>query len=240
MLSIPPTTPIQTQNQQSQQQNVVGVNAPVSEEEAANKNKPEIVNNAQDVEKSTNTKDLGFELTEAEKQIVNELKARDREVRAHEQAHAATAGSLAKGGPSYEYQKGPDGQLYAIGGHVSIDVSVVPGDPQATLDKAERIQRAALAPAQPSAQDRAVAAHASSMAAEARVEIRQEAFEQQQAAINESEVRSQTDENEANKAVCAEGGGQHASGSHTISVVLDNTFNSSIENKQDALISIAA
>jgi len=44
------------------------------------------------------------------------LKARDREVRAHEAAHTAAAGSLAKGGPSFTFQRGSDGRLYAVGG----------------------------------------------------------------------------------------------------------------------------
>jgi len=241
MLSISPTIPQQTQSQQAQQKDITGVHAHVDSDQKthANNNPAKVVNEAKSAEKNTNTKDPNLEFTEAEKQILNELKARDREVRAHEQAHAAAAGSLAKGGPSYEYQKGPDGQLYAIGGHISIDVSIVPGDPKATLEKAEKIQRAALAPAQPSAQDRAVAANASSMAAEARVEIRQEAIEQQQT-DNVSEFDLSTDEKEETEAICAECGGQHASASHTTSIALHETFNSNIENEQNALIDIAA
>ncbi len=107
---------------------------------------------------------------EVQRQI-NELKARDQEVRAHELAHAAAAGGLAKGGPTFEYQRGPDGQLYAVGGEVQIDTSGIPGDPEATLQKAQQIQQAALAPAQPSAQDRSVAVAAAAMAATARAEI---------------------------------------------------------------------
>ena len=104
-------------------------------------------------------------------QQLNELRIRDQEVRAHELAHMAAAGGLAKGGPTFEYQRGPDGRLYAVGGEVQIDTSGVPGDPEATLQKAEQIQRAALAPAQPSAQDRSVAVAAAAMAAAARAEL---------------------------------------------------------------------
>jgi len=100
-----------------------------------------------------------------------QLAARDREVRAHEQAHLSAGGSLVTSGPSYSYQIGPDGRRYAIGGEVGIDTSPVRDDPQATLDKARRIVAAALAPAQPSAQDLSVAARATRMAAEARAEI---------------------------------------------------------------------
>ena len=53
---------------------------------------------------------------------------------------------------------GPDGNRYAIGGEVSIDVAPVDGDPEATIAKMEIVKAAALAPAEPSAQDRKVAA----------------------------------------------------------------------------------
>lgn len=110
--------------------------------------------------------------TPAEKKLIEELKARDREVRAHEAAHKSAAGSLARGGPSYSYQRGPDGVSYAIGGEVQIDLSPVPGNPEATLRKAQQIRAAALAPAQPSAQDYAVAAQAAQMAVEAQRQTR--------------------------------------------------------------------
>ena len=105
-----------------------------------------------------------------EQQLIRELAARDREVRQHELNHAAAGGQYA-GAPSYEFQRGPDGRLYAVGGEVSIDTSPVPNDPKATLEKAEVILRAALSVAEPSAQDRAVAARATALAAEARAEL---------------------------------------------------------------------
>ena len=107
----------------------------------------------------------------AESQQLRELKKRDREVRTHELAHLSAAGQHARGGPTFKYERGPDGQRYVVGGHVNIDTSSVAGDPEATLRKAEVVRRAALAPANPSPQDRSVAANASSMAAEARREI---------------------------------------------------------------------
>lgn len=112
---------------------------------------------------------------------VEKLKARDREVRAHEAAHMAAAGGLARGGANFSYQRGPDGQLYAIGGEVGIDISSVPGNPHAMLRKAEIIRRAALAPAQPSSQDRAVAAAASQMQAAAQAELRKQRISELQA-----------------------------------------------------------
>ena len=62
----------------------------------------------------------GDEQLKAEQEQTQELAARDREVRAHEQAHASVAGQYAKG-ISYTYQRGPDGVSYAVGGEVQID-----------------------------------------------------------------------------------------------------------------------
>ncbi len=105
-------------------------------------------------------------LDEGEKEQVKKLKARDAEVRAHEQAHMAAAGSLAQGGPNYVFQTGPDGKQYAIGGSVKIDTS--PGStPEETVRKAQQIRAAALAPSDPSGQDLKVAASAASMEVEA-------------------------------------------------------------------------
>ncbi len=115
--------------------------------------------------------DGGKALSEDERRQVEELKKRDREVRAHEQAHLAAAGGYAMGGARYTYKMGPDGKRYAVGGEVPIDVSEVPGNPQATLQKAMTVRRAALAPSNPSSADRAIAAKAAMMAAQARQEM---------------------------------------------------------------------
>lgn len=104
-----------------------------------------------------------------EQKVIDQLEMRDREVRAHEQAHAAIGGSLA-GAPSYEFQTGPDGKKYAVGGEVSIDVSKT-NDPESTIRKMQTVRAAALAPAEPSSQDRKVAAQASQNIAEARSEM---------------------------------------------------------------------
>ena len=112
-----------------------------------------------------------LELTPEEEQQVDELKQRDREVRTHEQAHLAAAGPHALGGPTYDFQNGPDGRSYAVGGEVQIDTSPVEGDPEATIRKAQTIRAASLSPAEPSAQDRAVAAAATQMEAHAQREL---------------------------------------------------------------------
>lgn len=116
----------------------------------------------------------GKPLSDEEQKQVKQLEKRDLEVKAHEAAHKASAGGNVRGGASYDYQTGPDGRQYAVGGHVDIDVSPVQGNPRATLQKAQTVQRAALAPADPSGQDRAVAAAAARMALQAQGEVAQE------------------------------------------------------------------
>ena len=103
-------------------------------------------------------------------QEIQKLQQRDAEVKAHEQAHLSTAGQYAAGGASFTYTTGPNGKRYATGGEVPIDLSKEK-DPQATLMKMTQVRRAALAPANPSAADRNIAARASMIAAEARSEL---------------------------------------------------------------------
>ena len=110
-------------------------------------------------------------LTEQEIRLVEELKSRDSEVKAHEMAHIAAGGQYITSGARLSYQKGPDGINYAVGGEVSIDTSPIPGDPEATARKMRQVQLAALAPASPSSQDRKVASRAASQAAKALSEL---------------------------------------------------------------------
>ncbi len=110
------------------------------------------------------------ELTQAEKQQVAKLQAADTEVKAHEQAHLAASGGLNASAPSYEYQTGPDGKKYAVAGEVNVSASES-SNPEANLKNAEQLKRAALAPANPSAQDKAVARHADQMIMQAQQEI---------------------------------------------------------------------
>ncbi len=110
-------------------------------------------------------------LDEQELKKVEELARRDREVRSHELAHLAAAGPYAQGGIKLKYTQGPDGKRYAVGGEVGIDTSPVPGDPEATLEKARAIRAAAMAPVEPSAQDRRVAVEAARLMAQAQAEL---------------------------------------------------------------------
>ena len=153
------------------------------------------VGEAQDPSRATNgtegqasrSKPGGEEsLAPEEEKQVKELKERDREVRRHEQAHKAAAGGLANGGPKFEYETGPDGRRYVVGGEVNIDTSPVPGDPQATIQKMERVRQAALAPGEPSAQDRAVAAQASAAQRQARTELAEQRKQSAEAGESQS------------------------------------------------------
>jgi hypothetical protein len=118
------------------------------------------------------------ELSEEERKKVEELKRIDQAVKAHEQAHKAAGGQYVRGGANYEYRRGPDGKLYAVGGEVQIDVSAVEGDPEATIKKMETVRRAALAPQDPSPQDRRVAAEATRRENRARIQLQKEKFDE--------------------------------------------------------------
>lgn len=130
------------------------------------------------------------QLTEEEQKQIDELKARDREVKTHEQAHIAAGGSYVKGGATYDYQTGPDGKQYAVGGSVNIDTSPVDGDPEATIAKAQVVIKAALAPAEPSGQDQKVASAARQMMNEARKELTSQ---------NNAEINADTNTDTENK-----------------------------------------
>lgn len=107
------------------------------------------------------------ELKPDEKKENEDLQRIDTEVKAHEQAHMSAGGGLVRGGVSYQYQKGPDGKMYAVGGEVQIDISPVSGNPEATISKMQQIKSAALAPADPSAQDKQVAGVATQIESQA-------------------------------------------------------------------------
>ncbi|MFW5750479.1 MAG: putative metalloprotease CJM1_0395 family protein [Planctomycetota bacterium] len=126
----------------------------------------------------------GRPLSPPELRQVRELQRRDAEVRAHEQAHLSAAGSHARGGAQMNFQRGPDGRSYAVGGEVSIDAGAEP-DPHRTQTKMRQVRRAALAPAEPSAQDRRIAAKAASRGNAAAMDIR--ALAQAERAIEQAE-----------------------------------------------------
>lgn len=119
------------------------------------------------------TSSTGEPLSKEQEAQVRDLKKRDAEVKAHEQAHAAVGGAYASA-PKYTYTRGPDGKKYAVGGEVQIDTSPE-RTPDATIRKMDVVIRAALAPAEPSSQDRSVAR----MAQQQRIEAQQQLAQQQ-------------------------------------------------------------
>jgi len=121
------------------------------------------------ISKKANAPRVG-ELSDTDRRQLEALKSTDRAVRAHEAAHMAAGGSLVTSGASFSFETGPDGQRYAVAGEVGIDTSKG-RTPEETLVRAQQIRAAALAPADPSGQDRSVAAAAAQMAADARAEI---------------------------------------------------------------------
>ena len=127
-------------------------------------------------EQTTTIQNNPQKLTEEELAVVNELKKRDQEVRMHEKVHAATGGSFT-GQPVYSFETGPDGRKYAVDGEVSVDMSPIEGDPKATIAKMRKVYSAALAPVEPSIEDKKIANEASRIIAEAQSQLFKESID---------------------------------------------------------------
>ncbi|MBR2207418.1 MAG: hypothetical protein IJ859_01260 [Synergistaceae bacterium] len=153
------------------------------EAEALNENKA--AENTQNIIKAeTERREEAKKEDEAEDQKEaqeKELENIQREVVAHEAAHQAAAGELG-GGVSYSYTEGPDGKSYITGGEVPIKLKEG-RTPEETLRNMQQVQRAANAPADPSGQDRQVAAKAAAIASKARQEIINENSEEFKAEV---------------------------------------------------------
>jgi hypothetical protein len=124
-----------------------------------------------------------------EQQQISELKSRDREVRAHEQAHASVGGQYTTS-PTFTFERGPDGVSYAIAGQVQIDMSEVPGDLQASINKLETVRAAALAPAEPSSVDRQVATEASRRISQLRADLQTQRTDELRTGLSRAEVEN--------------------------------------------------
>lgn len=138
---------------------------------SGNLSSPQAVQPSGTLEAGGATTATGEPLTREQAEQVRDLQQRDAEVRAHEQAHASVGGPYASA-PSYTYTQGPDGRRYATGGEVQIDTSPE-RTPEATIRKMDIVIRAALAPAEPSSQDRTVARTAQQQRQEAQNQIAQ-------------------------------------------------------------------
>lgn len=91
------------------------------------------------------------------------LQIADFGVRAQEGQHYRAAFGLGSA-PEYDYELGPDGELYAVGGHVGISPGPA-ATPEDAAKDADTMARAALAATDVSAQDVSVARSAQSRAA---------------------------------------------------------------------------
>ena len=128
-------------------------------------------------------------LSQEEEQLVQDLQSRDTEVRAHEAAHQS--GGAATGGASFTYQQGPDGKMYAVGGEVSISISSG-STPEETIANARAVIASAMAPANPSGQDLAVASSARVMMMKAQ---QQKAKEMQEEILGKETYKNEADKN---------------------------------------------
>ncbi|WDD98911.1 putative metalloprotease CJM1_0395 family protein [Thalassomonas actiniarum] len=166
---------VSLQEQQEQDENTVGDSTQNRNQSSEQSSDQETEQNQEQAQEADASGEPGQEAQPdaeqlAEQQEIQALKSRDQEVRAHELAHASVGGSTT-GSPTYTYQQGPDGRKYAVGGEVSVDLSPVSGDPQATIAKMQKVHAAALAPAEPSGQDKQVAATASRIILQAQSEL---------------------------------------------------------------------
>ncbi|MDD2790389.1 MAG: putative metalloprotease CJM1_0395 family protein [Sulfurimonas sp.] len=150
--------------------------------EASSKNQEENFDKNKSTQDDTEPKNKEAEKKKAqgdlsveELQMVQELQARDTEVRAHEAAHQSAGAST--GGASFSYQEGPDGKMYAIGGEVSISFKSGQTSEE-TIQNAQAVIAAAMAPANPSPQDYAVASSARIMMMKAQQQLAKEAQDQ--------------------------------------------------------------
>lgn len=182
-------------------------------------------NNTQNNDKNAGQKNIG-ELSLEEQRIVSELQAADTNVRAHEAAHMAAGGGLTSPA-SYTYEQGPDNKMYAVAGEVGISTSEG-NTPQESLNKAQTIRRAALAPADPSPQDLKVAAQAASMEMSARAQIMQEKMEQNSQNSNNSNETSAGNSNVNSTVNSAENSARNSTGNSAGNSNTNSTENSRI------------
>lgn len=117
----------------------------------------------EDFEKSTFEKNDTVSLSEQNydendyARVIEKFKSKDSEVKAHEQIHASNPNAI--GVASYNYQMGPDGKLYAVGGSVRFDTSI-PNDPNSARVKLEQLANGANSSGDLSGADASIAQNA--------------------------------------------------------------------------------
>ncbi len=160
-----------------QNKNIVSPNQGNDTKENTIQKSPKQAENSTSIASSKNKKNkagIFKELSPEEQRQVEELRRIDQKVRAHERAHIAAGGNLVRSAANYTYQTGPDGKQYVVAGEVTIDMSYDPEKPEEAIQKMQQVRRAALAPADPSPQDRAVAQQASNIEAQMRAKLLKE------------------------------------------------------------------
>ena len=186
-------------------------------------------NNTQNNDKNAGQKNIG-ELSMEEQRMVTELQAADTNVRAHEAAHMAAGGGLTSPA-SYTYERGPDNKMYAVAGEVGISTGEG-NTPQESLNKAQTIRRAALAPADPSPQDLKVAAQAASMEMSARAQIMQEKMAQNSQNTNNSNETSGDAVNSAENST--ENSNVNSTGNSTENSTRNSVGNSNVNSAENS------
>lgn len=192
---LPGRTDQNTTLDNSQNTDVSGADSEEDSSVASSRNSDSIEENSDDSNSEAESRS-SFELTEQELATLQKLKSRDIEVRTHEQAHQAVGGQYASA-PTYEFERGPDGKNYAVSGEVNIQLPSQSDDPEQVIRHADQVVRAALAPAQPSAQDRRVAAQATQSKVEAQQRLREQNQEEIRDPENEEESERSGGDNDA-------------------------------------------
>ncbi|MCK5110299.1 MAG: hypothetical protein KAQ94_02175 [Arcobacteraceae bacterium] len=121
-----------------------------------NQQQEEVLTQKQDYIDITSSK---YEKNDYER-VLEKFKSMDSNTRSHEQAHASLANTTTP--IQYNYQMGPDGKMYATGGHVRLDTSM-PDDPKAASVKLDQIKRSATANGDMSSADGSIAIGANLM-----------------------------------------------------------------------------
>ncbi|MFQ3621277.1 MAG: putative metalloprotease CJM1_0395 family protein [Spirochaetales bacterium] len=103
--------------------------------------------------------------------MLSPLSSIDGAVKAHEWAHLKTLGPYAAGPIQYDFVIDAEGNRYAVGGSIPVDLNPIPSDPEATVRKAKAILQAAYAPGNPSAADMQVAQKALNLLRQAEKEL---------------------------------------------------------------------
>ena len=114
----------------------------------------------QDQVEATTKKDYIEESSKAQnhdqkdfQRVLDKFKKTDADIKSHEQIHASIGQTTSP--ISYNYQEGPDGKMYAIGGQVRLDTSI-PSDPKAAAFKLDMIEKAAAGPMNSSGADSSI------------------------------------------------------------------------------------